>query len=84
MWATHGRNLFVLTSAGKPVWSLWGTETEQSGITSVLQAIISNSTDQGDTIWCVRIVFCFPRSPEFGAHGLSHLLTAAPAPLEMY
>ncbi len=50
MWATHGRHLIVLTSAGKPVWSLWGDETDQSGLTSVFQAIIARSVDQGDPI----------------------------------
>ena len=61
-WASHRKHVFILSSAGKPIFSRFGDESKLSPVAGVLQALISFVQDTGDTIRhvCVgqhRIVF---------------------------
>lgn len=63
-WAAHRKHFFILSSAGKPIFSRYGDEAKLSPLAGVLQALISFVCDSGgDTIrhLCVgrhRAVFC--------------------------
>ncbi|KAI8972994.1 vacuolar fusion protein MON1, partial [Pilobolus umbonatus] len=49
-WLRHNKHFFILSSAGKPVWSRYGDETQLSSLMGVVQAIISFFIDSEDTI----------------------------------
>eukprot|EP01094_Clydonella_sp_ATCC50884_P024595 TRINITY_DN6211_c0_g1_i2.p1 TRINITY_DN6211_c0_g1~~TRINITY_DN6211_c0_g1_i2.p1 ORF type:complete len:505 (-),score=93.35 TRINITY_DN6211_c0_g1_i2:131-1645(-) len=49
-WKRHKKHFFVLTSAGKPVYSRYGDESLLAGFMGVLQAIISFIDDDDDTM----------------------------------
>eukprot|EP00898_Chlorokybus_atmophyticus_P005629 jgi/Chlat1/6067/Chrsp4S06346 len=61
-WRRKRKHLFVLSNAGKPIFSRYGDENRLAGFTAVLQAVMSFVQDQGDTIHWVkagRHVFVF-------------------------
>lgn len=49
-WHLHKRHVFILNSAGKPIYSRYGDEMALAHFMAVTQAIISVVTDQGDEI----------------------------------
>ncbi|KAG2219483.1 hypothetical protein INT45_010403 [Circinella minor] len=49
-WVQHKKHFFILSSAGKPVWTRYGDESRISSLMGVIQAIISFFQDSGDTI----------------------------------
>ncbi|KAJ3217773.1 Vacuolar fusion protein mon1b [Dinochytrium kinnereticum] len=49
-WARRRRHFFVLSSAGKPVYSRYGDEAELSSYMGILQAIISFFINEDDTL----------------------------------
>ena len=49
-WAQHHKHVFVLSSAGKPIFSRFGDESKLAPLAGVLQALISFVDDGGDTI----------------------------------
>jgi First Longin domain of FUZ, MON1 and HPS1 len=51
-WRSKSKHFFVLSSAGKPVYSRFGDDGIISGYTGVIQAIISFFEDHGDTLKC--------------------------------
>jgi hypothetical protein len=53
-WEYHEKHIFILTSSGKPVYSLNGDEQELSTTFGFLQAIISIVQDAGDNIVCIN------------------------------
>ena len=53
-WARHRKHIFVLSSAGKPIFSRFGDESKIAPLVAVLQALISFVGDSGDTIRSVR------------------------------
>ena len=53
-WALHKKHVFVLSSAGKPVFSRYGDESRLAPQMGLLQAIVSFVHDQQDTIRYVR------------------------------
>jgi hypothetical protein len=55
VWKDHSKHVFVLTSAGKPVFSRYGNEMEQTAITSVITAIVGRTLDTADPIKCVGV-----------------------------
>jgi len=57
-WARHRKHIFVLSSAGKPIFSRFGDESKIAPLVGVLQALISFVGDSDDTI----------RSIHAGAH----------------
>ena len=53
-WALHRKHIFVLSSAGKPIFSRFGDESLLAPLAGVLQALISFVSESGDTIRYVR------------------------------
>ncbi|KAI9263955.1 vacuolar fusion protein MON1 [Helicostylum pulchrum] len=49
-WLQHKKHFFILSSAGKPVWTRYGDESRLSSFMGVIQAIISFFQDSDDTI----------------------------------
>ncbi len=50
VWSRHSKHVFVLTAAGKPVWSRWGDEEAQSALAPVVQAVLARTEEQRDPI----------------------------------
>ena len=53
-WALHKKHLFVLSSAGKPIFSRYGDESRLAPQMGLLQALISFVSDRGDTLRYIR------------------------------
>ncbi|RPB08353.1 DUF254-domain-containing protein [Morchella conica CCBAS932] len=51
-WRARKKHFFILSSAGKPIYSRYGDETVVSGYMGVIQAIISFFQDGDDTLKC--------------------------------
>ncbi|KAI8390974.1 vacuolar fusion protein MON1 [Radiomyces spectabilis] len=49
-WYQHKKHFFILSSAGKPIWTRYGDESRLSSLMGVTQAIISFFQDGDDTI----------------------------------
>ncbi|KAJ3092649.1 Vacuolar fusion protein mon1b [Quaeritorhiza haematococci] len=49
-WSQHKRHFFVLSSAGKPIYSRYGDESKLSSLMGVIQAIVSFFESEDDTI----------------------------------
>ncbi|KAL0094130.1 vacuolar fusion protein MON1 [Phycomyces blakesleeanus] len=49
-WIQHKKHFFILSSAGKPIWTRYGDESRISSLMGVIQAIISFFQDGDDTI----------------------------------
>lgn len=49
-WKLHAKHIFVLSSAGKPVFSRYGDESQLAPQMGLLQALISFVTDMGDEL----------------------------------
>lgn len=54
-WRNHPRQFLVLSSAGKPIYSRYGDETQLSTLMSAIQAIISSFADMSDPIKSLTI-----------------------------
>ncbi|KAL1922880.1 uncharacterized protein VTP21DRAFT_9256 [Calcarisporiella thermophila] len=53
-WTRHKKHFFVLSSAGKPIWTRYGDESRISTYMGVIQAIVSFFADMDDTIRCIN------------------------------
>jgi vacuolar fusion protein MON1 len=49
-WRSRRKHFFVLSSAGKPIYSRYGDDNIISGYMGVIQTIISFFEDNGDTL----------------------------------
>jgi vacuolar fusion protein MON1 len=49
-WRSRRKHFFVLSSAGKPIYSRYGDDSIISGYMGVIQAIVSFFEDNGDTL----------------------------------
>ncbi|CAG8624128.1 27123_t:CDS:10 [Dentiscutata erythropus] len=49
-WSRHRKHFFILSSAGKPIYTRYGEETRISSYMGVIQAIVSFFADADDTI----------------------------------
>ncbi|KAJ1651782.1 Vacuolar fusion protein mon1 [Dispira simplex] len=49
-WCRRPKHFFVLSNAGKPIYSRYGDESRMSSLLGVLQAILSLVTDDNDTL----------------------------------
>ena len=56
VWHLHSKHVFVLTAAGKPIFSRYGTDNDANSIAGVLSALIARTLDTGDPIKCVVVV----------------------------
>ena len=48
--AAYDRNYFILSSAGKPIYSLHGNDDELTSFVGLIQAIVSFCEDAGDEV----------------------------------
>ncbi|GBC12771.1 vacuolar fusion protein MON1 homolog A-like [Rhizophagus irregularis DAOM 181602=DAOM 197198] len=53
-WCRHRKHFFILSSAGKPIYTRYGDESRISGYTGVIQAIVSFFVDAEDSIRCIN------------------------------
>ncbi|KAJ3296088.1 Vacuolar fusion protein mon1b [Borealophlyctis nickersoniae] len=53
-WARHRKHFFILSNAGKPIYSRYGDESKLSSYMGVIQAILSFFTSEDDTIRCIN------------------------------
>ncbi|KAL0025489.1 hypothetical protein WJX77_005361 [Trebouxia sp. C0004] len=53
-WRQQRKHVFVLSNAGKPIWTLHGDENALAGLMAVIQALISFVHDKGDTMQSIR------------------------------
>jgi vacuolar fusion protein MON1 len=63
-WAAHRKHFFVLSSAGKPIYTKYGDDSRLATLFGIIQALISFVQDDGDTIRSIRA----------GAHTFAFLL----------
>lgn len=54
-WRAHRKHVFVLSSAGKPIFSRFGDESKLAALAGVLQALISVVQSNGDEIQNARV-----------------------------
>lgn len=71
-WSLHKKHIFILSSAGKPIFSRYGDESKLAPLVGVLQALVSFTRDSGDTIRYIkagahRVVFVLRSSLYFVA-----------------
>jgi hypothetical protein len=54
-WKTHSKHVFVLSSAGRPIYSRYGDELQLASLTAVLTGLISFvGSLEGDTLRTIR------------------------------
>ncbi|GBG79257.1 hypothetical protein CBR_g29308 [Chara braunii] len=53
-WRTHKKHFFILSNAGKPIYSRYGDEHKLAGFAAILQAIMSFVENSGDVIRVIR------------------------------
>ena len=53
-WKQHRKHVFILSNAGKPIWTLHGDENALAGLMAVIQALVSFVHDKGDSIRSIR------------------------------
>lgn len=58
VWKTRNKHIFVLSDAGKPIFSRYGNDYEQSAIMGVVQAIFSRGIDVGDNLRSIETPGC--------------------------
>lgn len=57
-WRSRRKHFFVLSAAGKPIYSRYGDDNVISGYMGVIQAIISFFEDNGDALKSVHFGMC--------------------------
>lgn len=53
-WKNHGKHVFILSWAGRPIYTRYGDEANQSSLMGVFSGVISLVSDVGDEIQYVR------------------------------
>eukprot|EP00842_Homolaphlyctis_polyrhiza_P006851 jgi/Hompol1/755/HPOL_001361-RA len=54
IWVAHKKHFFILSSAGKPIYSRYGDESKLSSLIGIIQAIISFYADDDDSLRSIR------------------------------
>jgi len=54
VWAAHPKHIFVISEAGKPIYSLHGEEDHLVSLGGIMQALVSVVADSGDAIRSIR------------------------------
>ncbi|KAJ3334130.1 hypothetical protein HDU93_008099, partial [Gonapodya sp. JEL0774] len=57
-WYAHKKHFFILSAAGKPIYSRYGDESKLSGFMGVIQAIVSFFAEEEDGIRQVLLPLC--------------------------
>lgn len=55
-WKAHKKHFFILSNAGKPIYSRYGTESKLSSLMGMLQVLVSCVQEQQDTIKTVSVI----------------------------
>jgi len=53
-WVNHRKHIFILSSAGKPIYTKYGDDMKLSTLMGIIQAIISFIAEDNDTIRSIR------------------------------
>ena len=53
-WVNHSKHFFILSSAGKPIYTKYGDDMKLATLFGITQAIISFIAEDGDTIRSIR------------------------------
>ena len=53
-WMNHYKHFFILSSAGKPIYTKYGDDSKLATLFGIIQAIISFIQEDGDTIRSIR------------------------------
>lgn len=80
-WRKHKKHFFILSHAGKPIYSRYGDEHKLAGFSATLQAIISFVENSGD---CIRYIQAGDHQVVFLVKGPIYLvsISATDEPLE--
>ena len=54
VWDAHPKHIFVISEAGKPIYSLHGEEEHLVSLGGIMQALVSFVADSGDAIRSIR------------------------------
>ena len=54
VWAGHDKHIFVISEAGKPIYSLHGEEDHLVSLGGIMMAMVSFVADSGDAIRSIR------------------------------
>ena len=54
VWEAHSKHIFVISEAGKPIYSLHGEEEHLVSLGGIMQALVSFVADTGDAIRSIR------------------------------
>ena len=54
-WAQHAKHALIVTSAGKPVWSLRGSEDELAALAPIVQAVLARAEDSGEALEALHL-----------------------------
>ena len=54
-WTSHAKHIFIVTSAGKPVWSRWGDDAAQAALAPIVQAVCARADDGGDPLSSITL-----------------------------
>ncbi|EFJ48696.1 hypothetical protein VOLCADRAFT_120834 [Volvox carteri f. nagariensis] len=54
LWHTYPKHFFILSSAGKPIYSYCGEDKSLVGMTALISALVSVVQSQGDTVQHIR------------------------------
>ncbi|KAH6595232.1 hypothetical protein BASA50_006025 [Batrachochytrium salamandrivorans] len=54
IWRNHKKHFFILSAAGKPIYTRYGDETKLSSFMGVIQVVIAYFSDEGDTLRSIR------------------------------
>jgi len=58
VWKDNPKHIFVLSEAGKPIYSLHGEESHLVSLGGIMQALVSFVADNGDSIRSIRTSDC--------------------------
>lgn len=53
-WSRHDEHYFVLSTAGKPIYSLHGDDMSLAGLAALCQALVSVAAEAGDALRSIR------------------------------
>jgi len=64
-WRAHRKHVFVLTNAGRPVWTLHGREDALVGFMAIVDAMLAFAQTRGDAMRSIRCAHAATSSSEY-------------------
>ena len=74
LWRQQRKHVFILSNAGKPIWTLHGDENALAGLMAVIQALTSFVHDKGDAMQSIRYRFCKLQAVDVSSSHFAQLL----------